>query len=562
MKQRTRARAWCLAMTAALAAAAAGGCVGQLGGETDDADLPGAGPGGSVDEDGGTGGEGSGEADQPICEGETPDTEPVVVRMLNRREYRNTLRDLLGVEVALDELPADPVVGFDNRAESLVASSALVEKQLAIAERVSEEVDASALLPCDGCVEEMVVELGRRAYRRPLEAQEVDALMGIHDRALEAGREPDHAIRLLLQGMLQSPQFLYRVERSVSGVGGVAPVEPYELASRLSYFLWASMPDDELLAAAASGALSTPKGVETEARRMLDDPRARAMTTAFHALWLKLDRLPSTTKDPALYPGYEELAPRFAEETERFADGVFWGDAGAEAYLVSSTTFVDATLAAHYGIEAPPGDAMAPVDGGAQRFGLLTQGSILSTFSNTDRTSPTRRGAFVRAQLLCQEPPPPPEDIPPLPSSSGEGDTVRERLAEHTENPVCSSCHMLLDPIGFGLENYDTVGAWRDEDAGAPVDASGSIVGLGDEDREFVGARELAEELVASDELYACVATQWFRFAAGREAGPRDACSTARIERAFRDAGDRMPDLLVAVAVSDAFRWKSTEVSP
>lgn len=516
-----------LGLSLSVCGAAASGCIGHIGDDDSSTDEPGF---------------------DTQCAA-APDVEPTLVRMLNRREYANTVRDLLGVSTAMvDDFPADPIVGFDNRAESLVASSLLVEKHLDAVETFAADADLSALVPCaapDSCVDEFIASFGRRAYRRPLADDEIAVLRTTYQDAQAAGRSVDASIRLVIEAALMSPQFLYRAETTVSATGGLVPVEPYELASRLSYFLWASMPDDELLDAADAGALATPEQVEAQARRMLDDPKAHEVTKVFHDMWLQLYKLSGITK---VDPGYITLAPLFADETAQFVDYVFWGSAvGAREYLLSDVGFASGALAAHYG--------------DSERFGLLTQGSILSLFSNPDRTSPTKRGKFVRQQLLCQPPPPPPANVPPLNQMGTNEGTLRERLSEHMQNPACKSCHQLIDPIGFGLEHYDTVGAYRTEDAGAPVDASGELLDVHPGAGTFVGARELSERLADTEEFYSCIAEQWFRFAVGRDDGPRDACTLDGVSDAFRASGDALPELLVAIARSNAFLLKNTEPS-
>lgn len=513
----------CLGLT--LAFAAGGGCVGHIGDDPSMGEEPGL---------------------STQCAGAEP--EPTIVRMLNRREYGNTVRDLLGVPSDITgQFPADPIVGFDNRAESLVASSLLVEKHFDAAETLAFDADVAPLLPCaapDSCLDEFIDSFGRRAYRRPLVPEEHAALRGIYDRARAADRDEDTAVRLVIQGALMAPQFLYRAETSLSESGGLVPVESYELASRLSYFLWASMPDDALLDAAEAGALSTPEQVEEQARRMLADPKAREVTQVFHELWLELYKLEGTTKNDT---AFDTLKTLFAEETASFTDDVFWNGTVGD-YLVSEQSFSNDTLNQHYGA--------------SERIGLLTQGSILSMYSNPDRTSPTKRGKFVRTQLLCQPPPPPPADVPPLESAGSIEGTLRERLAAHVTNPACSGCHRLIDPVGFGLENYDTVGRYRSEDAGLPVDASGELIDVDPGAGSFIGARELSGRLAETDEFYACVATQWFRFAVGRSEGKADRCAIDGLVNELRDSGDSLPGLLVAIVRSDALRLKNTEKSP
>jgi hypothetical protein len=489
--------------------------------------------------------------------------------MLNRREYRNTVVDLLGTTVPeLDSFPAESIVGFDNYAESLVASSALVDKQLAAAEALAAKADVGTLAPCSGdestCADTFITSFGRRAYRRPPTVDEASTLREVYDGARTAGRTYDQGIRLIIEAALQSPQFLYRVETSATESGGVIPVEAFELASRLSYFLWASMPDDALLDAAEKGDLADKSKREAEVRRLLNDPKARAMTTAFHELWLQLGDLESLTKKTDVYSDYASIAPLFKEETTTFADWVFWdGNGGAERLLSSNVGFVNDALAQHYGLPAPGGSDFQQVDlTGTNRFGLLTQGAFLSHYANPDRTSPTKRGKFVRQQLLCQPPKPPPVGVPPLPPTNTFGKPIREMLSQHVSDPVCASCHSLMDPVGFGLERYDTVGRFRDTDNGSPIDDSGELLDVTGGEGAFVGAAELSQRLTETEEYYDCVATQWFRFAVGRLEGEHDACSIDRIQKSFRESGHSLPELVVAVALSDAFSHKDTVKAP
>jgi uncharacterized protein DUF1592/uncharacterized protein DUF1588/uncharacterized protein DUF1585/uncharacterized protein DUF1587/uncharacterized protein DUF1595 len=527
-----------------MGAALGAGCIGNIGGGGDEVGGPGTGP----------------EGTDPECIDAVPDTEPVIVRMLNRREYENTVRDLLGVPTdVVQSFPPDAIVGFDNQAQSLVASSLLVEQQLDAAEVFAAAADVNAISPCaapETCIDELIESFGRRAFRRPLDGDETAAIRAIWDDAQSAGRSVDASVRLVIEGFLVSPQFLYRAETTAGADGALVPADPYEVASRLSYFLWASMPDDTLLDAAAAGELGTPEALELEARRMLADPRAHDVTAAFHEQWLELYKLQAMQKDD---PAYDAARPLFAEETARFAEHVFW-EGDATQYLVSDTIFANDELAAYYGMSGPSGSAFEATAATDDRFGLLTQGSMLSIFSNSDRTSPTRRGKFVRSQLLCQPPPPPPADVPPLePGGGSQEGTLRERLAAHVADPVCKSCHQLIDPIGFGLEHYDTTGRYRTEDGGGPVDSSGELIQIEPGAGPFDGARELSDKLAESNELYACIATQWFRFAVGRQEGPRDACTLDAIEHQFRDSGDDLTELLVAIATSDAFLLKNTE---
>jgi hypothetical protein len=304
--------------------------------------------------------------------------------------------------------------------------------------------------------------------------------------------------------------------------------------------------------------------VEAQARRMLMDPKARNVVTAFHDMWFQLYKLDTTTKDATLFPDYADIRSLLRQETQKFADYVFWDtDSRVDRLLVSDTGIMNAQLAQYYGLPAPTGSDFGPVPlAGSQRFGLLTQASILSEFSNVNRTSPTRRGKFVRAQLLCMAPPPPPANVPPLDNSGTTADTIRERLAQHTSNPACSGCHHTIDPIGFALENYDTSGKYRTMEAGAPVDATGELSGVTGMAGPVNGALELSQHVAGTAEYPNCVATQWFHFALGRQPGPKDACALAIIKADFKSAGEKMRELMVTIAKSNAFFYIATEKAP
>lgn len=530
-----------------------------------------------ADDDTGTSGDdaGSSETGEPVdeaCEPTTPAA--ATVRALNRREYVNTVRDLLRLDAstAIDAaagFPPDAIVGFDNHADSHVASDLLVEQQFYAAEDLSESALLTAVLPCDPangeaeCAAASIDDLGGRGYRRPLSDDERATLQAIYDDARADGRDFDTAIRMVIHAVLFSPQFLYRAETGVADAEGVVEVEGHELASRLSYFLWASMPDDALFAAAAAGELQSAEMLEQQARRMLDDPRARQTLTEFHRQWFELYRLPTYAADEALAPGFVDTRVSLLAETLAFVEHVLWdGDGRADSLLVSDEIMLNDDTAQWYGLPGAytAGFEVAPAT--ADRFGLLSQGSVLAQFSNTDRTSPTRRGRFVRDQLLCQSPPPPPGDVPPLPAEIDSDASVRERLAEHVSNPACAGCHQQIDPIGFGLEGYDLAGRVRSEENGAAIDVSGELLGAGVEPTTFSGARELSERLVASDMYEACVAEQVFEFAIGRLPATADTCTLESLATVMQDTGGDMRELVIAVATSRAFRQRLQEVAP
>jgi hypothetical protein len=287
---------------------------------------------------------------------------------------------------------------------------------------------------------------------------------------------------------------------------------------------------------------------------MLDDPRARTAVRRFHRQWLRLDRTLGAAKDPAVYPTFtDDVRASAVEETERFVEHVvFDGEGDLRTLLTADYTFVDAELAAFYGIAAP-GNAFARTELDAtRRAGLLTHASVLAGAAKLDQSSPVLRGLFVRGRLLCDEPPPPPPDVDSSAPEVDPGTTTRERYAQHTEDPACAACHALLDPIGFGFEHYDGVGLWRDRDQNLPVDASGELMGT-DVDGEFDGARELAEKLAGSEDVRTCFIEQWFRWAHGRAETGADDCTLDTLAARFDGEEVDVRDLIVALTQTEAF---------
>ena len=503
------------------------------------------------------------------------DPGPSPLRRLTRLEYAHTVDDLLGPGlVDASVLPADErALGFDNNAEVLGTSDLLIEQYQDLAERAAAALAANparfapcaASAPDDACAAEFVSAFGARAWRRPLEPAEAAALAAVFASGHSEGNFAEGLLRVAAV-VLQSPQFIYRVEEArpapaveaEDGLGGAAPLSPHELASRLSYLLWGSMPDESLRAAADGGRLSTSSDIEREARRLLAAPPARAVVASFHASWLGLDRLTELDKDPVAFPMWKPALPSaFHAETERFVDEVVWkGEGSLAALLDARYTFVDATLATFYGLPAPAGNAFQRVaTDPSRRRGLLTQGSFLAVHAKPDQTSPVHRGRFVREQLFCTTPPPPPSDIEIRPPRLDPRKTTRERFAQHTADQSCAGCHTLLDPIGFGFEHYDGIGRWRDSEGGIAVDGSGALGGT-DVDGPFDGAAELSERLAESAQVARCYATQWFRFAYGRGETAADTCSLAQLSAAFAGAKGDVRELLVALTQTDAFRFR------
>lgn len=500
-------------------------------------------------------------------------------RRLTRFEYNNTVRDLLGTSLTpADQFPPDEVAGgFNNNASVLTISSLHAEKYLLAAEALAAEAvagDLSKLLPCDpaavegqiaqeeACARQFIERFGRRAYRRPLTTTEVERLM----RAYAAGRTDGslrEGIEVVLRTILQSPKFLFRLElrHDLEGDAPRVRLTPYELASRLSYLIWASTPDDELLDAAEAGLLETREQLAERARAMLDSPKARRAIAEFYRQWLNLGKLDSIVREEGAFPDFNaELLAGMRAETPAFIEHVLWsGDRKLSSLLTLPVGFATEPVARLYGVSVPPGTSTPqlvalPPD---QRAGVLTQPGFLAVHAHPDQTSPVLRGKVIREKFLCQEPPPPPDNVDLSPPKGERGATARERYQQHASDPTCAGCHQLMDPIGFAFENFDAIGAYRTEEGGQIIDVSGEIVASRDMDGTFVGVRELAERLAESEQVRECVASQWFRFASGRFETPGDACSLDTLRAEFHGSEGDLMELIVAMTQTEAFMYRS-----
>jgi len=493
----------------------------------------------------------------------------LTMRRLTRTEYDHSVRDLLGdTSRPAQGFPADDAVGHLLNNITSPVTALLVEKYRDAAEAGSARALAmlpSLLSPCDPavsgetvCARQLIESFGGRAFRRPLEATELDALMRVYDGVYaDIGLAADFAtrVRVVLGAMLQAPSFLYRAERGapLGDAPGIVKLDDYEVATRLSYALWASTPDEALLAAAERQELGSVEGIDRQVQRMLLDAKFVGAVDSFHSQWLGLDELSALVKDQAVYPEFQSsLRTAMHDEIRSFLEEVVVrGDARVETLLTSRIAFVTPELAALYGVQ-PPAGTMAKVELPAgERAGLLTRSGFLAMHADPNQSSPIKRGVAVRERLLCQGLPPPVADIPE-PEPPKPGATTRERFASHTSVEGCAACHLLIDPIGFGFESYDGVGRFRASEAGRPIDSSGELTSAAGVEGPFVGAVELSERLARSDGVRACIADFWFRFAAGARS---DACTQARINAEFAATDYDIRKLLAAIARSDAFRY-------
>ncbi len=422
--------------------------------------------------------------------------------------------------------------------------------------------DASAsarLLVCDpgtgaACVRTILSTFGRKAWRRPLAAAEVDRLAALVAQAQTEGDGVQQGLELALHAMLLSPHFLFRVEGD--GATAVQPLSDYELAARLSYFLWGSTPDDALSRLADEGTLRA--SLEAQVTRMLADPRADALATQFAGSWLWARAVDEANPDPALFPGVTPaLKAAMRAETEAFFRTFYREDRSALELLTGDDTFLSDSLAAHYGLPAPGSATPVRVRGLPQtRRGLLGHGGLLTVTSQPTRTSPVKRGKWVLSQLLCMEPPPPPPEVEAFLEDATPTGTLREQMEAHRSKPECMGCHQMMDPIGFGLEHYDAVGRHRTTDTGGfAIDSAGALY----DGTPFSDANELAQALSADPRFASCMSTQLFTWALGRAPTAGDACAVKTMTDRFTSGGHRLPALISALVTSDTFTSRRGE---
>jgi hypothetical protein len=404
----------------------------------------------------------------------------------------------------------------------------------------------------------MLATLARRAYRRPPAKPEVDELANLAATVRRNGDSFDEGIRVGLQAILMSPNFLFRVEHDPRGAG-INTVDDYNLASRLSYFLWSTMPDEDLLRAAAHKELTRPAVLEAQVRRMLNDPKSHALVENFAAQWLGLRLLERKKPDPAHFPLVDdELLDAMRRETTLFTRAIMQEDRSVLDFLDGCFTFVNGPLALYYGIPGVTGEDFQRVElDGRKRGGVMTQGAILSVSSYATRTSPVIRGKWVLENLLGTPPPPPPPDVPPLQESNiGKDASLRQRLEQHRANPACAVCHRQMDPIGFGLENYDAAGAWRDNEGSFPIDSSGTLPG----GTSFNGPGELKRVLRNQSGLFARNLTEkMLTYALGRGLEPYDRPAVDRIVERLAANDYRFSTLVTEIVNSTPFRMRRGE---
>ncbi len=492
----------------------------------------------------------------------------VLIHRLSRQEYNNTVRDLFGVTShPADKFPADGGGGggFDNNADTLFVPPLLMERYLTTAGDVLDEgsqlrlffVRPSKTLTERAAAKQILTHYATLAFRRPVELSETERLMRLFDKAKTAGDDFEAATKFALKGVLVSPNFLFRVERD-RPTAEAYPLGDYELASRLSYFLWASMPDQELFSLAAQGRLRKPEVLDREVRRMLQNPKSRAFSDSFAGQWLRARDLYTTAHpDTNQFKDYTPtLRDAMYAETIDFFDSVVREDASLLRLLDADYTYLNEELAKHYGVPGVTGADMRRVTlADNSRGGVMTLGSVLVETSYPLRTSPVLRGKWVLEQILGAPTPPPPPNVGTLPADDAprKGLTFRHRLEEHRKNPACASCHNRMDPIGFGLENFDAVGRWRTQASGAPVDASG-VLTTGE---KFNGPAELKKlMLLRKDEFVLNLTEKMLAYALGRGLEPYDLPAVHKITEAVKKDNYRSSTLVLEIARSYPFQYR------
>jgi len=534
-------------------------------------------PEGDGQVDGGSGGSSADtldRSDPTVCIPGVPRTSQLP--RLTRVQYDNTIRDLLGIDNRPSTMLAPDTTGsVDQRAWDgyRLAAASLS------AEVLGDAALRSRLIPCspegegEACALQLIEELGRRAFRRPLTEEEVGRFQSLFARRgeLTASGTFEEAAALIIEAFLSSPSFLMRSEISERADGEVFLLSSYEVASRLSYMLWGSMPDELLFEAAQADELATSEQILVQARRMLADPKARETVRRFHEHYLHMGpgtRWASISRDPAVFPDFDEaMVPLLSQETERFVEHVVFEEAGTfQDLLTAPVGFVNATLAPLYDLDpASYGEELVPVDlDPATRSGLFTRLGFLASHSLYDRSSPILRGAFIQKDVLCTPigAPPPDAESAPLPTDGLT--TNRARVDAQTEPAGCKGCHhSFINPTGFALETYDAIGAYQDTESfsGAPIDAAAKVF-MGSEEVDVDGPVELFRAIADAPAAQACYARKWVQFAYERELTNEDSCAVEALAARLTEGGYTVLDLIADLTQSDYFRYRAVEVGP
>lgn len=525
------------------------------------------------------------------------DPGPPLIRRLSVREYSSTLKDLTGLDFNVAEAVGmtdeGNGLGFDNLAAAMEIAPALMEKYFEAADQILDRIFAASdakgtgakldgraraqseapykliviakpeagVSPHDAA-ERVLRQFTRRAYRRPVTQAEVGRLTKLFDTLASQGQSFDAALRLTLKPILVSPYFLLRIERDGAAAGSEAAyrIADHELAVRLSYFLWSTMPDAQLDTLADAGKLSDPATLDQQVKRMLADPKAKSLTEGFAEQFLQLKKLASARPSTEFFPTFNgDLKRAMHDETTTFFDKLREEDKSVLDLLDSDYTYLNETLARHYGIDNVKGTQIRRVTLTPQdhRGGLLGMGSVLALTSHTSRTSPTLRGKYVLDVIFGTPPDPPPANVGQFKDESNHKDpkTFREKMVQHAADASCASCHKKMDPLGYALENFNAIGAWRVKDGDRPVDNTGQLPG----GEKFTGVTELKKLVHAhQDDFVRNITEQMLIYALGRELDYYDDCAVKEIKTSMAGDGDKFSVLVSGIVKSYPFQYRKT----
>jgi hypothetical protein len=518
----------------------------------------------------GTGGTGGAGGSTVACGAVDPGR--VTIHRMNNLEFNNTVRDLLGntTKPASNFPPDTGGANFDNNADVLAMSPLLfgdlesATDTLANAAVATGTPSLAKIITCDptkvgdsACATTVMTAFARRAWRRPATSDEITRLIAFVPLAKSNGDGFNQGIALAIKSVLLSPNFMFRPELDPDPTA-TAPrlLNSYEMASRLSYFLWSSMPDDTLAAAADANQLQDVASVQQQATRMLADTKASQLVTTMGGEWFGVYKMATVAPLASSFPHWTpSVGAAMTQETTMFLSDFFLGSASFLDALDAPWTYANAQLAQYYGLTGVTGTAFQKVSlAGTQRAGLLMQGSTLTTTSFPTRSSPVRRGNWVLSNILCTPPPSPPDNVPPLSATVvPPGSSQRTQLQAHIANATCASCHQVMDPIGFGLEHFDGIGQWRDLDGTATIDATGQLP----DGHTFDGALQLVAALKQQTSTISnCVSQKMFAYSLGRDPSSADACQLSQLSTEFAAGNYNIGSLIMNMVASDTFRMR------
>jgi len=522
---------------------------------------------------GATGTGGSGSAVPVDCT--TPAAPKAPLRRLTRFEYNNTVRDLAKVtDAPANNFPPEEIgSGFGTDADVQSISDVLAAKYMTTAAKIAASLTTpdriAELGACttsvtaateSSCAQSVIATFVPRAYRRPLEADEAASMLQLFTTVRAAGATFPSSLAAVVEGVLQAPEFLYRPELGVAaavpGRADLRRLSGYEMATRLSYLFLGTMPDDALRAVAASGGLDTPEGVRAQALHLLDDARAHDVVRFFFDGLLPIQGLSNLMRtDFPTFSGH--VGSLMRQETQTFLESIVFGGGTFQEVFTAPYSYMNEELAGFYGVTGVSGTTFqkVPLDG-VKRAGLMTQGGIVAGPIHSNGTNPVVRGSFVLNRLMCVKINTPPASLGPIvPPDPAIGGTARERFSTHSSNPQCNGCHKMLDPIGFSLENFNSVGQWQEQENGKPIDVSVDSPQLG----KFAGAAELGKKLAESPQAQECFVANWANFAYGRGSDDQEPCTMQRVKDRFKSSGYNIKELLLELTQTDTFMYLPTE---